>query len=107
PYQSLMLLLDLSSFILLRFYAFNVPLQPELLIASGTAILVYIIGSNSGIKLFKIKDAKKLFPWISLAISIIMLSFVGWPLAIALALALLGFLYRRRSEEHTSELQSR
>jgi len=99
PDRSLMLLLGLSWIILLLFYAFNVPLETELLIPSGTAILVYIIGSNSGIKLFKIKDAKKLFPWISLAISIIMLSFVGWPLAIALALALLGFLYRRRGPD--------
>jgi hypothetical protein len=74
-------------------------LETELLIPSGAAIFVYIIGSSSGIKLLKIKGAKKLFPWISLAISIIMLSFVGWPLLISLALALLGFLYRRRSPE--------
>ena len=99
PDRSLMLLLGLSWIILLLFYAFNVPLETELLIPSGAAILVYIIGSSSGIKLFKIKDAKKLFPWISLAISIIMLSFVGWPLVIALALALLGFLYRRRGPD--------
>jgi amino acid transporter len=96
PDRSLMLLLGLSWIALSLFYAFNVPLETELLIPSGAAILVYIIGSSSGIKLLKIKGAKKLFPWISLAISIIMLSFVGWPLLISLALALLGFLYRRR-----------
>jgi amino acid efflux transporter len=96
PDRSLMLLLGLSWTTLLLFYAFDVPLKTELLIPSGAAILVYIIGSSSGIKLLKIKGAKKLFPWISLAISIIMLSFVGWPLLISLALALLGFLYRRR-----------
>jgi len=91
-----MLLLGLSWVTLLLFYAFDVPLQTELLIPSGAAILVYIIGSSSGIKLLKIRGAKKLFPWISLAISIIMLSFVGWPLLVSLALALIGFLYRRR-----------
>ncbi len=91
-----MLLLGLSWTTLLLFYAFDVPLKTELLIPSGAAILVYIIGSSSGIKLLKIKGAKKLFPWISLAISIIMLSFVGWPLLISLSLALIGFLYRRR-----------
>src|SRR5260370_25687845 len=90
-----MLLLGFSWTTLLLFYAFDVPLKTELLIPSGAAILVYIIGSSSGIKLLKIKGAKKLFPWISLAISIIMLSFVGWPLLISLALALVGFLYRR------------
>jgi hypothetical protein len=91
-----MLLLGLSWTTLLLFYAFDTPLKTELLIPSGAAILVYIIGSSSGIKLLKIKGAKKLFPWISLAISIIMLSFVGWPLLISLTLALFGFLYRRR-----------
>jgi amino acid efflux transporter len=96
PDRSLMLLLGLSWITLFLFYAFNVPLETELLIPSGAAILVYIIGSSSGIRLLKIKGAKKLFPWISLAISIIMLSFVGWPLYVSLALALLGFLYRRR-----------
>ncbi len=99
PDRSLMLLLGLSWITLSLFYAFNVPLETELLIPSGAAILVYIIGSSSGIKLLKIKGAKKLFPWISLAISIIMLSFVGWPLVISLVLALFGFLYRRRGPE--------
>jgi hypothetical protein len=94
-----MLLLGLSWATLLLFYAFNVPLETELLIPSGAAILVYIIGSSSGIKLLKVKGAKKLFPWISLSISIVTLSFVGWRLLIALALALLGFLYRRRRAE--------
>jgi amino acid efflux transporter len=99
PDRSLMLLLGLSWTTLLLFYAFNVPLETELLIPSGAAILVYIIGSSSGIKLLKVKGAKKLFPWISLAISIVMLPFVGWPLLIALALAVLGFLHRRRRAE--------
>jgi amino acid efflux transporter len=99
PDRSLMLLLVISWITLSLFYAFNVPLETELLIPSGAAILVYIIGSSSGIKLLKIKGAKKLFPWISLAISIVMLSFVGWPLIISLALALLGFLYRRRGPD--------
>src|SRR6266851_9494930 len=65
PDRSLMLLLGLSWTTLLLFYAFDVPLKTELLIPSGAAILVYIIGSSSGIKLLKIKGAKKLFPWIS------------------------------------------
>lgn len=99
PDRSLMLLLGLSWTTLLLFYVFNVPLETELLIPSGAAILVYIIGSSSGIKLLKVKGAKKLFPWISLAISMAMLSFVGWPLIFALALTLLGFLYRRRGPE--------
>src|SRR2546421_87674 len=99
PDRSLMLLLGLSWITLLLFYVFNVDLETELLIPSGAAILVYIIGSSSGIKLLKVKSAKKLFPWISLAISIIMLFFVGLPILIALLFALLGFVYRRRSSQ--------
>ena len=99
PDRSLMLLLGLSWITLLLFYFFNVDLETELLIPSGAAILVYIIGSSSGIRLLKVKSAKKLFPWISLAISIIMLFFVGLPILIALSFALLGFVYRRPSSQ--------
>jgi amino acid efflux transporter len=99
PDRSLMLLLGLSWLTLLLFYIFNVDLKNELLIPSGAAILVYIIGSSSGIKLLKVKGAKKLFPWISLAISIIMLFFVELPILIGLSFALLGFLYGRRGSQ--------
>jgi len=95
PDRSLTLLLGLSWITLAIFYAFNVPLETELLIPSGAAIIVYIIGSSSGIRLLKVKGAKRLFPWISLGISIVMLSFVGLPIVIALAFAVLGFAYRR------------
>ena len=101
PDRSLMLLLGLSWLTLIIFYAFNVPLETELLIPSGAAIIVYIIGSSSGIKLLKVKGAKRLFPWISLAISIVMLFFVGLPIIIALAFAALGFAYRRRGAQET------
>ena len=99
PDRSLMLLLGLSWITLLLFYVFNVDLETELLIPSGAAILVYIIGSSSGIKLLKVRGAKKLFPWISLAISIIMVFFVRLPILIGLSVALLGFVYRRRNSQ--------
>jgi amino acid efflux transporter len=95
PDRSLMLLLGLSWLTLAIFYVFNVPLETELLIPSGAAIIVYIIGSSSGIRLLKVKGTKRLFPWISLGISIVMLFFVGLPIVIALAFAILGFAYRR------------
>jgi len=103
PDRSLMLLLGLSWLTLAIFYAFNVLLETELLIPSGAAIIVYIIGSSSGIRLLKVKGAKRLFPWISLGISIVMLSFVGLPIVIALAFAILGFAYRRRGS-HRAKL---
>jgi len=99
PDRSLMLLLGLSWITLLLFYVFNVDLETELLIPSGAAILVYIIGSSSGIKLLKVRGVKRLFPWISLAISIIMVFFVRLPILIGLSFALLGFVYRKRSSQ--------
>ena len=95
PDRSLMLLLGLSWITLLLFYAFDVPLETELLIPSGAAIIVYMIGSSSGIRLLKTRGVKRLFPWISLAISIVMIFFVGLLVLIALAFATLGFFYRR------------
>jgi amino acid efflux transporter len=108
PDRSLMLLLGLSWLTLAIFYAFNVPLETELLIPSGAAIIVYIIGSSSGIRLLKVKGTKRLFPWISLGVSIVMLSFVGLPIVIALAFAILGFAYRRHGARAklASEAQS-
>ena len=99
PDRSLMLLLGLSWITLLLFYVFNVDLETELLIPSGAAILVYIIGSSSGIKLLKVRGVKRLFPWISLATSIIMVFFVRLPILIGLSFALFGFVYRRRSSQ--------
>jgi amino acid efflux transporter len=96
PDRALMLLLGLSWLTLLLSYAFSVDLENGLLIPSGAAIIVYIIGSSSGVRLLKIKGAKKLFPWISLATSIIMMFFVGFPILVALVFAILGFVYRRR-----------
>ncbi len=99
PDRSLMLLLGLSWITLLLFYVFNVDLETELLIPSGAAILVYIIGASSGIKLLKVRGLKRLFPWISLAISIVMVFFVRLPILIGLSFALFGFVYRRRSSQ--------
>ena len=99
PDRSLMLLLGLPWITLLLFHVFNVDLETELLIPSGAAILVYIIGSSSGIKLLKVRGVKRLFPWISLAISIIMVFFVRLPILIGLSFALFGFVYGRRSSQ--------
>src|SRR5207302_11503301 len=89
PDRSLMLLLGLSWLTLLLFYVFNVDLETELLIPSGAAILVYSIGSSSGIKLLNVKSEKKQFPWISLTNSILMLFFFGLPILITLSFSLL------------------
>ncbi|HZY94360.1 MAG TPA: amino acid permease [Candidatus Bathyarchaeia archaeon] len=93
PYRSLGLLSGLSLISLVVFFFLNFDLTTALLIPSGAAILVYVIGSASGIKLLR---SKKVYPWISLIISLIMAPFVGQLLLASLAFAGLGLLYSRR-----------
>src|SRR6266704_132650 len=95
PHRTLLLLLGLSWLTLALFYFLNVDLESELLIPSGAAILVYVVGSTSGIRLLKTRGVKRAFPWISLVISIIMIPFVGLLMLISLAFAAAGFLYKR------------
>lgn len=77
PIRSLMLLSGLSMCMLVTYYFFDVNLQTALLVPSGAAVLVYIIGSGAGIRLLKDRGIKKILPWISLIMSIIILPFVG------------------------------
>ncbi|HUI68883.1 MAG TPA: hypothetical protein VL354_00095, partial [Spirochaetia bacterium] len=64
-----------------------------LLIPSGAAVLVYVIGSSAGVKLLEVRGARRWLPWVSLGISVAVLPFVG-PLAVVAlltALAALGY----------------
>jgi len=103
PHRTLMLLLGLSWLTLALFYFLNVDLESELLIPSGAAILVYVVGSTSGIRLLKARGVKRTFPWISLLISIIMIPFVGLLIFISLAFAATGFLYKRGKPEPSEQ----
>jgi amino acid efflux transporter len=94
PHLSLALLSGLSLMTLVASYFLSIDLQTALLIPSGAAILVYVIGSASGIKLLE-GGRTKLFPWISLAVSLVMLPFVGPVLLVSAAVALFGLYYRR------------
>ncbi len=80
PVRALTLLTGLSLAMLIVYYLFNVNLQTALLIPSGAAVLVYVIGSAAGTKLLSVRGAKRALPWISLAVSVAVLPFVG-PLA--------------------------
>ncbi len=95
PHFSLMLLAGLSWVSLTIFYVANLGLQTILLIPSGAAIMLYVIGAASGVKLLREKGARKLFPWVSLAASLAMLPFVGIPLLVSLAVVATSLLYKR------------
>jgi amino acid efflux transporter len=75
-------------------YFLSIDLQTALLIPSGAAILVYVIGSASGIRLLK-GTRPRVYPWISLGVSLVMLPFVGVVLVVSVLVALFGLFYRR------------
>jgi amino acid efflux transporter len=75
------------------YYFFDVNLQTALLIPSGAAILIYIIGSAAGIKLLNDPSHNRLLPWISLIASILVLPFVGLLAFASILTALAAFAY--------------
>ena len=74
------------------YYALDVNLETALLIPSGAAILVYIIGSAAGIRLLR----GSILPWLSLAVSLVALPFVGGYVAAAIVTGIAGYRYGRR-----------
>src|ERR1700751_1140810 len=101
PYRTLILIVTVSWATIIIFYFLNFDLATELIIPSGAAILVYLVGSASGIKLLKIKGVKRCSPWISLMISIVMIPFVGPLILVSLAFAATGYFYGRRTQTKT------
>ncbi|HZD13144.1 MAG TPA: amino acid permease, partial [Candidatus Binatus sp.] len=96
PHRSLILLQGGSVVSLLFYYVLNFDLATALLIPSGAAILVYIVGSASGIRLLKGRGRReRVFPWISLIISLIMAPFVGLLLIASLVVAGAGLVFKR------------
>ena len=98
PDRSLMTLFGCIFPVFVIYYFFNVNLETALLIPSGAAILVYIIGSGAGVKLLGQveKSARKktvVLPSISLLISLIVVIFVGWLLIVSVAVSLAGIGY--------------
>ncbi len=95
PTRSLLLLSGLASLMLVVYYFFNVDLQTALLIPSGAAILVYIIGSLAGIRLLKEQNSKRFLPWISLTASVAILPFVGTLAVASILTGVLALVYVR------------
>ena len=95
PTRSLMLLFGLAFLALMFYYFFQVNLQTALQIPSGAAILVYIIGSAAGIRLLGDMGWRRIFPWISLILSIVLLPFVGIAALGSIIAGLAAFVYVR------------
>jgi amino acid efflux transporter len=59
------------------YYNIGATLQDALLLTNGIGLGVYIIGSSSAIRLLKSKNISRIYPWISLFLSLILVAFVG------------------------------
>jgi amino acid efflux transporter len=95
PRHSLVFLIVLVLLSLAGFYALNVDFVTAFLMASGAAILVYVIGSVAGIRLLQEQGMRRALPWISLVVSLLLLPFIGILLAASVAIAGVGLLASR------------
>jgi len=84
------------------YYFFNVNLETALLVPSGAAILVYVIGCASGLRIaWKEEITRKsrkliVLSAVSLAISLIVLPFVGWLISFSLIVGISALVYSWR-----------
>jgi amino acid efflux transporter len=103
PSRAIIALMVLTLSSLLLSYVFDFDIQSGFLATSGAAILAYVIGSGSGIKLLKERGARRALPWASLLVSLAVLPFIGASLAEPLVGATLALLYvwvvRRRRKK--------
>ncbi len=97
PDRVLIALLASISAVLGIYYFSQVDLETALLVPSGAAILIYVIGSSASVKIFARGGSglrkKLVFPLISLAISLIILPFIGPLLTASLAVIVCALAY--------------
>ena len=96
PRRALVALFVLIMVALVVYYAAGIDIQSAFLATSGAAILTYIVGSASGVKLLRAGGARRALPWVSLAVSLAILPFIGTLLVASVPVAVLGFLYGSR-----------
>ncbi len=99
PNRAIIMVSGLALVSIFGYYFLNInDLQTALLIPSGAAILVYVFGSAAGIRLLGGKGWKRVLPWISFAISVAILPFVGVLLAASIVFMGLSLLYTKLSK---------
>jgi amino acid efflux transporter len=101
PDRSLVTLFGFAMVMLAIYFIARVDLETALLIPSGAALLVYVIGSAAGVKLLERKGGGKMFAGLSLAMSLAILPFVGFPALCSMLtlLAGLGFALAMRRKK--------
>ncbi|MFY9716910.1 MAG: amino acid permease [Thermoplasmata archaeon] len=97
PSRALLTLFLSEAAVFALYYFANVSLATALLVASGAAIVVYIIGSAAGVRIYTREGlpgrSTRWLAIISLGVSVAVLPFVGWPVAAAAVVALGAGLY--------------
>ncbi len=93
PRRALLFLIALVLVSLAAFYALDVDITSAFLMTSGAAILAYIIGSAAGIRLLREKGLRRILPWTSLVVSLVLLPFIGTLLLVSVAIAGSGLLF--------------
>lgn len=93
PRRALLALLALIILSMTAFYLLQLDIQSAFLATSGCAVLTYVVGSSAGVKLLKVRGAKRALPWISLLVSLSILPFIGVLLVPSVVAAALGLAY--------------
>lgn len=108
PDRSLVMLTASAMIMLCVYYFTGADLETALLIPSGAAIIVYIVGSLAGIRLLRERSWRRTLPWAALLISLAALPFVGILSVPAVLVGGCGLLYgarlnRRPAAKETGE----
>ena len=98
PRRALLALLGMVMVSLTAYYVAGVDVQSAFLATSGAAVLIYVVGFASGIRLLKENGVGRALPWLSLVVSMILLPFIGPLLLASVPIAALGFLYGYRKK---------
>ena len=93
PRRALMALLFIDFVSLSAYYVLHIDIQTGFLATSGAAVLTYIVGSASGVKLLRNVGYGRVLSWVSLIASALLVPFVGWLLLPGLVVAGLALLY--------------
>jgi amino acid efflux transporter len=107
PRRALIALFLLIMVSLTVYYVVQVDIQSAFLATSGAALLIYVVGSASGIRLLAEKGARSVLPYLSLIISLILLPFIGVLLVASIPVAVLGFVYGISRKKRTLPLPTK
>lgn len=93
PGNAIILILILATVFLFVYWFFSVTVEFAFLVVSGMGVVTYIIGSAAGIKLLTLNGWRKIIPWASMAISVIIVAFIGKIMIFAILVIFASLLY--------------